>query len=44
MVKNICCGYSLEVHHRGISNEYPLHMFYGELEKIIPELSLNTSL
>ena len=24
---NICCGYSLEVPHRGTSNEYPQHMF-----------------
>ena len=23
----ICCGYSLEVPHRGASNEYPQHMF-----------------
>ena len=25
--KNICCGYSLEAHWRGASNEYPQHMF-----------------
>ena len=25
--KNICCGYSLEVPHRGASNEYPQHEF-----------------
>ena len=25
--KTICCGYSLEVPHRGASNEYPQHMF-----------------
>ena len=32
--KNICCGYSLEVPHRGwTSNEYPQHMFYGERNK-----------
>ena len=24
---NICCGYSLEVPHRGTSNEYPQHKF-----------------
>ena len=23
---NICCGYSLEVPHRGTSNGYPQHM------------------
>ena len=25
--ENICCGYSLEVPHRGTSNEYLQHMF-----------------
>ena len=39
---NICCGYSLEAPRRGASNEYPQHMFYGEMEKIILELSPNT--
>ena len=34
--------YSLEVPHRGASNEYHNICFYGELEKIIPELSSNT--
>ena len=29
---------------QGASNEYPQHMFYGELVKIIPELSPNTLL
>ena len=24
--ENICCGYSLEVPHRGTSNEYPQHI------------------
>ena len=24
---NICCGYSLEVPHQGVSNDYPQHMF-----------------
>ena len=33
---NICCGYSLEAPRRGASNEYPQHMFYGELEKKYP--------
>ena len=32
--KNICCGYSLEVHQGGASNEYPQHIFYGEIGKI----------
>ena len=27
--------YSLEVPHRGTSNEYPQHMFHGELRKIL---------
>ena len=39
--KTIVCGYSLEAPRRGASNEYPQHMFNGELEKIIPELSPN---
>ena len=25
--ENICCGYSVEVPHRGTSNEYSQHMF-----------------
>ena len=25
--RNICCGYSLEVPHRGTFNEYPQHLF-----------------
>ena len=25
--KNICCGYSHKVPHRGASNEYPQHIF-----------------
>ena len=32
--KNICCGYSLEVPNRGISNEYPQHMFMWRNKKI----------
>ena len=31
--KNICCGYSLEVPHRGTSNEYPQHMFSRSYDK-----------
>ena len=30
---NICCGYSLEVPHRGTSNEYPQHMFSSRNKK-----------
>ena len=33
--KKICCGYWFEVPHRGTSNEYPQHMFCGEIRKII---------
>ena len=29
--KNITCGYSLEVPHRGTSNEYPQYMLCGEI-------------
>ena len=32
---NICCGYSLEMPHRGISNEYPQHMFLWRNKKNI---------
>ena len=35
LLENICCGYSLEVPHWGISNEYPQHMFHGEIRKIL---------
>ena len=39
--------YSLEAPRRGASNGYPQHMFlfvffYGEMEKIIPELLPST--
>ena len=27
LYENVCCGYSLEVPHRGTSNEYPQLMF-----------------
>ena len=40
--KNICCGYSLGAPRRGAFNDYPQHIFYGEAEKIIAELSSNT--
>ena len=33
--RNICCGYSLEVPHRGTSNEYPQHMFLLKKEKAV---------
>ena len=39
-----CCGYSLELPYRGDSNEYPQHMFYGEISKIISLLLRNTLL
>ena len=32
---NICCGYSLEVPHRGASNEYPQHIFSWRNKKNI---------
>ena len=32
--KNIDCGYSLEPHYRGCSNEYPQSMFWAEIWKI----------
>ena len=32
--ENICCGYSLEAPQQGASNEYPQHMFCGEIRKI----------
>ena len=40
--KNIHCRYSLEAPWHGMSNECPQYMFYGELEKIITEISSNT--
>ena len=30
---NMCCGYTLEAPRRGASNEYPQHIFYGEIRK-----------
>ena len=33
--ENICCRYSLEVPHRGASNEYPQHMFLWRNKKDI---------
>ena len=41
-IKNICCGYSLELPPQGDSNEYPQHMFLWRNMKIIPKLSQNT--
>ena len=37
------CGYSLETTLRGTPNEYPNISFYGELEKIIPEIPKSIS-
>ena len=34
LLKNIDCGYSLEPHHRGGSNEYLQSMFWAEIRKI----------
>ena len=33
--ENICYVYSLEVPHRGTSNEYPQHMFCEEMRKLM---------
>ena len=33
--QNIGCGYSLELHRRGGSNEYPQSMFLAEIRKIL---------
>ena len=41
-INAISCRYSVEAPCRGTYNEYPQHTFYGELDKIIPELSSNT--
>ena len=35
LYENICCGYSLELPHRGASNEYHNICFCGEIRKII---------
>ena len=32
--QKICCGYSLEVPHRGTSNEYPQHIFWRSKKNI----------
>ena len=42
--KNMCCGYSLEAPRLAEALVMSTHniCFYGELEKIIPELSSNT--
>ena len=36
--ENKCYGYSFEAPRQGVCNEYPRHIFYGELAKGIPEL------
>ena len=33
VAKNLDCGYSLELPHRGGSNEYPQSMFCAKYEK-----------
>ena len=35
--KKTCCGYSLEVPHRGASKEYSQHMFLWRNKKIFPD-------
>ena len=39
--QNIDCGYSLELPHRGSSNEYPQSMFWAETRKILAFLTEN---
>ena len=39
LLKYICCGYTLEVPHRGTSNEYPQRMFTWMIKK---NVHLNT--
>ena len=34
LFENICCGYSLEVPHRGTCNEYLQHMFSSRKNKL----------
>ena len=34
LLKNIDCGYSLQPHRRGGSNEYPWSMFWAEIWKM----------
>ena len=34
LLKNIDCGFSLEVPHRGSSNKYPQSIFWAEIWKI----------
>ena len=36
--ENIRCGYSLEVPHQGVSNEYPHISFHREIRKILPHM------
>ena len=45
--ENIYCGYSLEAARRAASNEYPQHIFYRKVRKILcgyPLLSVAMSL
>ena len=34
----ICCGFSLEAPHQGASNDHAQHIFYREIEKLIPNI------
>ena len=38
LLKNICCGYSLEAPRRGASNEYPQHIFLLRNKKNYPRI------
>ena len=35
LIKNVCCGYSLDEPYRGTSNEYPQQMFSSRNKKTI---------
>ena len=41
--KNLCCGYSFEVPHRGTSNEYPQHMFLWRIRENYPRIIIKYS-
>ena len=36
---NICCGYLLNMPHRGTSNEYPQHMFLCREKSVLKKKS-----
>ena len=41
LIRNASHGYSLEVPHRGATNEYQQHVFYKEIKKIYLETPQN---